>query len=203
MRSDGRRRVNSIPGGRADLAPAPCTTPSAHRGRDPKKIRGCYYPPIGRRSTRSSGAGVTPGPAPPPGATRPRKSVWWRSHPRAVTAAQAEPSGALRRAGVNNRTHPRGPETRAQRGARRPHEPPPVDSTTTRARRTRRRGAAGAAGTAPCQNPPPTPIFNPSNPIQPIPHPDKHMPPSDYRSSITTQGRRMVGARSLWRATGM
>ena len=29
------------------------------------------------------------------------------------------------------------------------------------------------------------------------------MPPSDYRSSITTQGRRMVGARSLWRATGM
>ena len=29
------------------------------------------------------------------------------------------------------------------------------------------------------------------------------MPPSDYRSSITTQGRRMAGARALWRATGM
>ena len=27
--------------------------------------------------------------------------------------------------------------------------------------------------------------------------------PSDYRSSITTQGRRMAGARALWRATGM
>ena len=29
------------------------------------------------------------------------------------------------------------------------------------------------------------------------------MPTSDYRSSITTQGRRMAGARALWRATGM
>ena len=33
--------------------------------------------------------------------------------------------GALRRAGVTNHPHPEGPETRAKRGARQPHEPTP------------------------------------------------------------------------------
>ena len=63
-----------------------------------------------------------------------------------MTAAQAAPSGALRRAGVTTVLIRKAQRPERSEGLANPRNPPSGDRSPNDARRTRREGAAGAAG---------------------------------------------------------
>ena len=124
--------------------------------------------PPNRRPTRSSGAGVTPGPGPPPGATRPRNSVWVRSPREAVTAAQAEPERRI--------TPGRGRNHHASKRTQRPERSEGVASPTNPPRAIAPPTRPGVRAAEARQEPPsPPPVRPPSHPY--LPHHPIH--PSD------------------------